>query len=91
MKNVTKPLHKRWKDYTTSEIVAIKRSKCMQCPYKGVQSSRSGDPSCVYCNYLEITGEARIVRPELCEHYLDTDVVRVNGKFGYGASQSGLA
>ena len=32
-----------------------------------------------------------MVRPELCKHYLDTNVVRVNGKFGYSASQSGLA
>lgn len=83
-------LHKRWIEYTNKEIVAIKRSKCVNCPYKGVASARSVDASSIYCNYLEITGSARLVHPELCQHYLDVDVHRLNGKFGYSPSMTGL-
>lgn len=77
------PWHERWKDYTTAEIVEIKRAKCKQCPYRGVSSSRSGDSTGVYCNYLALTGQARLIRPELCEHHLDSNVDVKESKFGY--------
>lgn len=82
---VQEPLHERWRDYSNKEIVAIKRTKCIVCPYRGVVSTQYGDITRIYCNYLEMTGQARLIRPELCEHYLESDDIRQSHMHRYSS------
>lgn len=78
------PWHENWRDYTFREIVAIKKAKCLHCPYAGHMSTTVDNLYGIYCDYLSRTGEAREVRPEICTHYLDTEIIDKRPAFCYG-------
>lgn len=74
-----KPLHKRFKDYTSDEINEIVNSKCINCKYSrylnGYAYTDELKNKNRSCNFLVNTGHRRIVRPDLCPYYEEDAVV----------------
>lgn len=59
-------LHKNWCDYTEKELDRIKETECVNCKYFKNSYNKNG---LGYCDYLNIAGERRGVRPENCNHH----------------------
>ncbi len=74
-------LHDSFRDYTTEEIIEIKKKVCIahKCPYLQKLHEYSGkgtSPLGNICNYIVLTGHMRGCMPDECTHWNDTNVKR---------------
>lgn len=63
-------LHENWSEYDAKEIEQAKNEKCIKCKYR-VMLGGNACKGYFICDYMNITGKRRVVRPEDCEKWKD--------------------